>query len=76
MNKKHIAKVAISRELLADMMTTGYQPTPFKCIEGLPAGAILVNAFINSYDDLELHFEHASFPVGESIITPTFSTNI
>ena len=67
----HTVKIATSPELIAKMFTTGYQPFPFKCIEGLPKGAVLVNAFVNRYGDLELHFEHPEFPVIAEGADPT-----
>lgn len=62
MNERRLARVPISDSLLFEMMTEGYSISRFKCVKGLPKGAV----FIDSYFDGDRHvawitFEHDSF---------------
>jgi hypothetical protein len=70
----HRKMVPISIELWQEMMTTGWE-SHFRCIEGLPEGAVFVDARYNpEMMSLVLFFDHPSFPaVGSAVsrLVPT-----
>jgi hypothetical protein len=60
---RHATSISVSPELVTSLLTEGYISTGgVRCTGGVPPGSVLVNAFINHFDDLELHFEHPNLP--------------
>jgi hypothetical protein len=70
---RHVAKVFVTPEVITDMLTVGNKARAHECIQGLPEGAVLVNAFINRRDELELHFSHSTFPLVDEGAEPTMT---
>lgn len=75
---RNIAKVYVSPELITGMLTKGHECGPATCAEGLPEGATLIGARLSFNGDVELRFEHESFPAvaegadPEMIINPIY----
>ena len=70
---RRLKKVAVSRELLEQLLTTGHRLGAVQIVDGVPAGAQLRSAevypnpwitgkFNDPVQDLHLVFEHESFP--------------
>lgn len=60
---KRVKKVYITPELVAEVLTEGYDLCRHvRCTAGLPKGAKLKATFLDHQHGLALLFEHASFP--------------
>jgi len=69
--KVHRKMLLVSIELWQEMMTTGWEAHA-RCIEGLPEGAVFVDARYNpEIMALALFFDHPSFPAVQGAV-PTF----
>jgi hypothetical protein len=73
---RHIGIVRVSPELIADHLTPGSTRRPCSIVEGLPAGAVLVNACIGRYGDVEFHYSHESFPEVQEGAYPEYEIKV
>lgn len=75
MSERRYRRVAISFDLLVQMLTTGWSigdAQTITCIDGLPEGAKFIRAIYDILSDTEsLVFEHESFePIQQGQIIP------
>ncbi len=73
---QYLKRVEIPLELLMSMFANGFSGEGFHVIEGIPAGAKLQSAYVNS-NNVVLILEHSDFPVVETgTIVPKIEVKI
>lgn len=59
---RRLARVRVADEILAELMTQGYEVERLKCVEGLPPGALLIGSYPDgAKQSTYLIFAHESF---------------